>query len=1458
MALKFEYDHPRCSAEGRLHVPARLSVTKQWQTATKRIVLCCGFVCLSFLAIVGFGLIQRTQASESILPDRQVSTAPTKIQPKLVASYGKLPLSFEANRGQTDGRVRFLARGGGYTIFLTADEAVLALRKPQPGMSRFGKVGLPGRLDPFGLVDPRAGRWPSLADGLKSLWRSLIPGLGQLVFEPNAARGGEAAGLESQPPQVMRMRLLGGNAQGRVVGLDELPGRSNYFIGNDPKRWRTDVATYRRVAYKDVYPGVDLVYYGNQRQLEYDFVVAAGADPAAIRLALSGGLEVGSGQSAVGSGTQNRPQRQSKIQNRKSKIDPSGDLVIALEGGAVRFRKPVVYQPLSPVSSSWSVARDSKFTIQNAELIDGRYVLTATNEIRFEVPTYDRKRPLIIDPVLSYSTFLGGSGSDGGADIALDSAGNIYLTGATSSTDFPTADPLQGACGGCSHGGETVFVAKLNPAGSALVYSTYLGGSRGDVGGGIAVDTAGHAYVTGVTDSLDFPTFKPLQAKCGSCGQYTENAFVAKLSHAGNALVYSTYLGGNDMDSGNAIAADAAGNAYVTGMTSSSNFPLANPLQPNFTDGGWDAFVAKLNPAGSALVYSTYLGGSDIDIASGIALDGAGNVYVAGTTSSTDFPTANPLQSACGGFFCNDAFVAKLNPAGSALVYSTYLGGSDVDYGSGIAVDGAGNAYVTGFTCSTDFPTNTPFQPSFDGGNYDVFVAKLNPAGDTLVYSTYLGGSGDDEAFAIAVDAAGNAYVTGLTTSTDFPTANPFQGTCGDNCSNGQTFDAFVAELGPSGNALVYSTYLGGSNCDVGSRIAVDKAGNAYVVGSTGSPDFPTVNPFQGTCDGCSGRSDDAFVAKISPSVVSLSPASLAFGSLTVGDTSAPQTETVTNTGPANLTISTVTIGGTNASDFATSADTCTGATLTPNSTCAVSVTFTPSNWGNRDALLIFTDDASDSPQTLGLKGTGVAKVGVASVSPLSLTFAIQLVGTESLSQPVTLSNPGPTALTIASIAISANFGQNNNCGASVAASGSCTMNVTFSPTVVGPLAGTLTITDNSDGVAGSTQTVSLSGTGIAPSVSLSTARVSFGNQPVGTTSAASAVTVTNSGTAWLTFTSIAVTGDFAIAASGTTCSTSTSVAGSSSNCVIDVTFTPTATGSRSGILTLTDNASGSPQAVGLSGTGTAPSVSLSTTSVSFGNQPVGTTSAASAVTVTNSGTASLTFTGIAVTGDFAMAASGTTCSTSAPVAASSNCVINMTFTPTATGSRSGSLTLTDNASGSPQVVALSGTGGVPSVSLSTTSVSFGNQPVGTTSAASAVTVTNSGTTSLTFTGIAVTGDFAMAASGTTCSTSAPVAASSNCVINVTFTPTATGSRSGSLTLTDNASGSPQVVALSATGTAPRRQPEHHERELWQSTGGDDQRGQRGDDDQQRHGVPDLHGHCGDGGLRDGGQRHHL
>ena len=1138
------------------------SASQQRQTATKRLVLYCGFACFVFLASLVSGVLQKMQAAENTLPDHQVFAAPTKNQTRLVASYGKLPLSFEANQGQTDSRVRFLARGGGYTIFLTDNEAVLTFRKSQPSVSRLGKFKPPNRFDPSALVDPRTGRWPTFGDGIKSLWQSLIPDLGHMVPDRDTSRGGRNAGLESET-KVMRMKLVGGNAKGRIVGLDELPGRSNYFVGNDPKKWRTNVPSYAKVKYKDVYPGVDLVYYGNQRQLEYDFVVAPGADPNQIKLSFAGadGMRVDAA---------------------------SGDLVLKMGDDEVRFRKPAVYQPvLAAVYDRRAGGGKTRSTLGKAtpdprppttDTLFGTFELASNNEVAFHVVGYDPKRALVIDPVLSYSTYLGGSGGDDGTGIAVDAAGNAYVTGSTSSVNFPTVNPFQATL----NGGSNAFVAKLNAAGSALVYSTYVGGSSayGDGGGSIALDSSGNAYVTGSTYSTDFPTMNPLQAHCGSCvpnDSSSFTAFVTKLNPTGSALVYSTYLGGSTEDAGYRIAVDAAGSAYVTGYTASTNFPTANPLQPSYGGGAHDAFVAKLNPAGSTLVYSTYLGGSGDEGCSGLAVDASGNAYVTGNTASTDFPTVNPLQPSYGGGM-SDAFVAKLNPAGSALVYSTYLGGSGEDVGFRIALDSAGNMYLAGQTASTNFPTANPLQETCDScssGIVNVFVTKLNPAGSALVYSTYLNSGSGGYGYGIAVDGAGNAYITGGTGSS-FTTSNPLQPSYG-----GDGADAFVTKLNPTGSALVYSTYLGGSNLDYGQDITVDAAGSAYVTGYTASTNFPTANPFQGTCGSCSGFEGTAFVAKIS-SVVSLSPTSLAFGTQNVGTTSAPQAVTVTNIGTAHFTISAVAVGGTNADDFALSADTCTGATVTPDGTCNVSVTFTPSATGSLTASLIFTENISDSPQTMGLTGTGTTPV--AGVSSPTLVFSSQSLGTTSGSQPITLNNTGSGALTIISIATTTNFGQTNNCAGSVAASGSCTINVTFSPTATGPLTGTLTITDNNNGVAGSTQTVSLSGTGTGPVVSLS-APLTFSGQLVRTTSSSQTITLTNTGNSSLILSAVAVAFPFAIAASGTTCSASTPLA-AAATCTVAVTFTPTVAGTASGSLSFSDNAPSSPQTVSLSGTG--------------------------------------------------------------------------------------------------------------------------------------------------------------------------------------------------------------------------------------------------------------------------------
>jgi hypothetical protein len=589
------------------------------------------------------------------------------------------------------------------------------------------------------------------------------------------------------------------------MGLEELPGKVNYFIGNAAWQWRTDIPTYARVKYQAVYPGVDLVYYGNQRQLEYDVIVAPGADPAVIQLAFEGAS--------------------------KLEINDHGDLVLHTGDGEMRLQKPVIYQETHGVKQA----------------IPGRYVLKGHHQVGFHVAKYNASKPLVIDPVLSYSTYLGGDDFDRGQGIAVDAAGNAYVTGTTTSTNFPTAGPLQAALNGLSD----AFVTKLNATGSAVVYSTYLGGSGVDGALALAVDSAGNAYITGLTDSTDFPTRNPIQAATG--GSF--DAFVTKLNATGNALIYSTYLGGSDFEQGFAIALDSGNNAYVTGRTQSTNFPTALPVQATL-GGSSDAFIAKLNAAGNTLVYSTYLGGADFDEGHGIAVDSAGNAYVTGTTQSTNFPTALPVQAAFGG--ASDAFVTKLNAAGNALVYSTYLGGASFDEGHGIAVDSAGNAYVAGATSSTNFPTANPFQASLAGGG-DAFVSKLNAAGNALVYSTYLGGSARDDAYGITADSAGNVYVAGRTASSNFPMARPIQATF-----NGGRFDAFVTKLNALGNALVYSSYLGGSGSDTGLGITVDTSGNAYVTGGTDSTDFLTAGPVQASFQ---GGSENAFVAKIGEAV---------------------------------------------------------------------------------------------------------------------------------------------------------------------------------------------------------------------------------------------------------------------------------------------------------------------------------------------------------------------------------------------------------------------------------------------------------------------------------------------------------------------------------------------------------------------------------------------------------------
>ena len=635
----------------------------------------------------------------------------------------------------------------------------------------------------------------------------------------------------------IRLRLAGKARHPRGEGRLRQTAVTNYLLGADRRQWHTDIPNYGEVRYPEVFRGIDLIYRGGDRgHFEYDFVVAPGADPGGIRLAFD---RAGSGD---------RPAAGGAIH-----LGPHGELIVAGAQGDLVQPAPVIYQETGS---------------SGRRPVAGRYVLltgppggqgTGGVEVGFAIAAYDRSRPLIIDPQIIYSTFLGGNGLVRASGIALDPAGNAYVVGTTYGASFPGvgAGSLQPAYGG---GNADVFLIKIDAAGTGIVYSTYLGGSAEDDGNAIAVDAAGNAYLTGETFSTAFPGVggTSIQPAAGGGG----DAFVTKVNAAGNGIAYSTFLGGSGNDIGYGIALDSFGNAYVTGSTASTTFPgvTGSSIQPNAGGGNGDAFLAKVNAAGTAIAYATFLGGSGPDGATAIAVDAGGNAYLTGSTQSSDFPgvTGASIQPSFAGYF--EAFVAKVNAAGTAIVYATYLG--DFSAGTGIAVDAAGNAYVVGSTESPTFPGVGPGSLQSTpptGGGFDAFLTKIDAAGTAIVYSTFLGGVASSVTYgnAVAVDRAGDAYVTGSTNSADLPWV--YGGSI--QSANGGGVDGFLVEIDPAGSAVVFSTYMGGIALDEGFAIAVDGSGNAFVAGQTASSTFP----------GVSGRSIqpantgvNAFVTKVS------------------------------------------------------------------------------------------------------------------------------------------------------------------------------------------------------------------------------------------------------------------------------------------------------------------------------------------------------------------------------------------------------------------------------------------------------------------------------------------------------------------------------------------------------------------------------------------------------------------
>ena len=641
---------------------------------------------------------------------------------------------------------------------------------------------------------------------------SFVPNHGQADKNVNFTSRGNGYSLALAPTafvvqsreSVLRATLLGANAAAKLTGVERLVSKTNYFIGNDPRKWQTNVPNYAKVKYSSVYPGVDLVFYGKQNLLEYDFIVSPCADPQAISLAFDGVTEM--------------------------RVDEYGDLLLRTDAEEIRQSRPVAYQQNN-----------------NARrIIQASYVIKDKNQVAFQVANYDRSKPLVIDPTLAFSTYVGGSSVDQATSIAVDSAGNAYITGNTVSTDFPTTPGAFDT--EKTNPADDVFVSKLNSTGTAIIYSTYFGGSNREAGNCIAVDNAGNAYVIGLTESADIP-ITPGAFRTTPVGSDEFDVFAFKLNATGTALGYSTFLG---PVVGDAIAVDSAGNAYLTG-SANGDYPTTPGAFQTVPGGSSDAFVTKLNSTGTALIYSTLLGGTGFDVGTKIAIDSAGNAYITGSTDGGFPVTPGAFQALPGG--TNDAFVAKLDSTGGVLVYSTLLGGSGTDRGSGIAINASGNAYVAGVTDSTNFPVTPGAIQTVKAVGQDAFVTELSPTGNALVYSTYLGGDGNDFGNDIALDTAGNASIAGLTGSTDFPTtADAIQSKYGGNN------DGFVTRLNPTGTALVFSSYIGGANSDSARGIWVDSAGNIYLAGVTSSADFPiTPGAFQTELHGFS----DAFVTKV-------------------------------------------------------------------------------------------------------------------------------------------------------------------------------------------------------------------------------------------------------------------------------------------------------------------------------------------------------------------------------------------------------------------------------------------------------------------------------------------------------------------------------------------------------------------------------------------------------------------
>ena len=1223
---------------------------------------------------------------------------------------------------------------------------------------------------------------------------------------------------------VTQLTWLGANPKAQPHAAGRQAGESNYLIGKDPRKWRRHVQHYDRVQVAGLYPGIDLVYHGVQQQVEIDYVIAPHADPKAIQIGISGPSLVS--------------------------VDSSGQLSIGNGGDEMLLLPPTAYQE-----------KDG-----HREMVQARYVLADSHSVGFDLEAYDRSRPLVIDPVLTFAaTFGSSSNSSIASDVALDSAGNIYLTGTTCDTDYPTTFGAFQAGGGNNVATECndAIVTKLNPTASELLYSTYIGGQSGtNFGIRMLVDGAGEATIAGSTDSATFPTTSgayQTSLKSGTCN-YSPNvknypcsdAFLLKLSADGSSLVYSTLFGGERAELAKGLAQDSSGNSYISGWSNSTLLPLPvnnPPYSSSYGGAGncqggvvpcYDGFIAKISSDGTQLLASTYLGGNDDDFAAAVALDTSGNVYVTGAAHSANFPTTTGAYQTthAGGAVNNaDAYLAKFDSNLHTLLYSTFFGGSADDVSVNLRVDSSGAAYITGSTLSSDLPASTgAYQTTYKGAPAgttecfntfdssilnqptcgDVFLAKIDPSktgAAQLVFSTYLGGSANDFAYNLALDSRNDVWLIGDTNSSDFPlTPDAY-------FSKPSTAGLFLSEIKNDGTQLLFSTFLSQAptSATLGLGLAIDSLDNVYAAGEG------TVSPTPGTYT----EGTNLFVMKFSPGTarpgVQLSATSIIFPGLTtpVGASSPPQSVTLANNGTAtlHLSISLQPPSGGNVAPFS-EYDNC-GNTVAAGATCTINAVYQPVNaTGSDGGVIRILSDAPNAPHAITLSGSS-GTMDSASFVPPTLTFSGQAPGTTSPVQTASINTPASssTALLPVTTGLPAVTGTNasefavdaSNCPI---ATHSCELNVTFSPALSATGTRTASVSVPTE-AANSPQMLALIG------MVSSGPFVVFSPPPITPTVVGltfnTSILVKNTGGSTLNVTGVTPSGpnpaDFVL--SNMNCSGYPAFnLASQGSCHLNLAFTPSAHGTETATFTLADNETPPAASVTLTGYGkdaTGPALEILYSpsnpvngQILFPDTVVNTSTFLTTETVTllNVGNAGVQVTSANLTGDFAQT---NTCQTA--IAASSSCAYTITFAPKQTGPRTGTLTIVTNAPGGQNfTVNFAGNGvQIPVATLTPPNINFGLQAIGTTSTAQVATLTNSGNGTLNLSHVTLTSPFT---DTTTCG--ATLAANTSCTFTFKFAPSAAGPASGTLTATTNAAGGLLAIGLNGTGVTgpvPKAQP---------------------------------------------------